>query len=248
MRRIFISYKRQDENFARELRQFLIKWEHVVWLDVVDIRPGENWDTAIHNGLLKADTVIGVLTPESVQSNNVLDEWGYALTNRKQLLLIQLRQVNDIHIPPRYIRIQRINIISNMEKGLSQLKLALSSSPALTFDTGEKAVQNPGHQTAHNQVNNSQVYEMLWDCEDCGSKKLLATTYKICPVCGKPQNPHYRYYPSDEDREQVKNHIYQETYLICPDCGMPSDPSFKFCRNCGTSLEDAKSVAPKSER
>jgi hypothetical protein len=248
MKRIFISYKRQDENFARELRQFLIKWEHVVWLDVVDIRPGENWDTAIHNGLLKADTVIGVLTPESVQSNNVLDEWGYALTNGKRLLLIQLRQVNDIHIPPRYIRIQRINIISNKEEGLSQLKLALNPSPALMLDAGEKAVQNPGHQTAHNQVNNSPALQMLWDCVHCGSKKILSRTHNICPVCGKPQNSLYRYYPSDEDWAQAKNHVYLETYLICPSCGMPSERSYKFCSSCGTSLEDAKSVPPKSDR
>ena len=43
-------------------------------------------------------------------------------------------------------------------------------------------------------------YEMFWDCEYCGSSKLLGITHRHCPNCGAPQDPEKRYFPPDEEK------------------------------------------------
>lgn len=143
MKRIFISYKRQDEAFARQLRDDLLAWGYAPWLDVVDIAPGDSWDAAIHAGLRAADGVIGFLAPESLRSQNVLDEWGYALSAGKRLLLLWLRDVTEAEIPPRYIRIQRINLLRDPAEGLGKLRQALD----VYFSASHAGRLSPAHLT-----------------------------------------------------------------------------------------------------
>jgi formylglycine-generating enzyme required for sulfatase activity len=127
MAHIFISYRRKDESFARQLHDLLREWGHSPWLDVLDIPAGAPWDDSIHVGLKASEIVIGILTPESLTSQNVLDEWGYALTNGKRLFLLWLRDVEEADIPPRYIRIQRIDCRTDRSDGLTKLHSALDS-------------------------------------------------------------------------------------------------------------------------
>src|ERR1700752_5092292 len=115
MTQVFISYKSEERAFAKRLRDQLRSWGHQTWLDVDDIPPGttpnsKGWDDAVHAGMKACQVVVGVLTTESLQSENVLDEWGWALENQRRLFLLWLRDVETENIPPRYIRIQRIDI------------------------------------------------------------------------------------------------------------------------------------------
>lgn len=89
------------------------------------IKPGDDWDTCIHAGLKACDVVVGLLTPESVHSRNVLDEWGYANSSGKTLLLLWLRETPESEVPPRYIRIQRIKFHAREEAGFAELERAL---------------------------------------------------------------------------------------------------------------------------
>lgn len=134
---VFISYKREDQSFAEQLHQHINAWGHRSWLDVVDIPAGttpdmRGWDDAIHQGMKDSQVVIGVLTPESLKSPNVLDEWAWALENQRRLFLLWLRDVSPVDIPPRYIRIQRIDLRKNAPSGLQKLQSALAT-PTLTL-------------------------------------------------------------------------------------------------------------------
>ncbi len=80
-------------------------------------------------------------------------------------------------------------------------------------------------------------YEMLWDCDHCGARKLLAKSFRFCPNCGKPQNPNGRYFPSDEDKVEVKNYTYIGPDIVCVECGMPNAANSRNCVSCGKSLE-----------
>lgn len=131
---IFISYKREDESFARQLHGLLCDWDYTPWLDVLDIPPGENWDDAIFAGLKASEIVVGLLTPESLASSNVLDEWGYGLSNAKRLFLLWLRDVPEADIPPRYIRIQRIDLRADTDSGLAKLRVVLASPTKIMVD------------------------------------------------------------------------------------------------------------------
>src|SRR5688572_24325943 len=112
--RVFISYKSQDVEFARELHQHLLDWGYETWLDVVDIPVGttpngKGWNDAIYAGMKACQVVVGVMTPLSLQSENVKDEWVWALENKRRLFILTLENVTSEAIQPIFIRIQRID-------------------------------------------------------------------------------------------------------------------------------------------
>ncbi|MBA3920486.1 MAG: toll/interleukin-1 receptor domain-containing protein [Nostocaceae cyanobacterium] len=123
--RIFISYKRQDEAFARQLCQNIHKQGFNTWLDVKDILPTDNWREAIHKGIRESDAVIAVITPESLTSKNVLQEWGWAETNNKPIIVIWLRDIDEAQVPLFIINQQRIDFRDSEDQGFSRLHDAL---------------------------------------------------------------------------------------------------------------------------
>lgn len=93
------------------------------------------------------------------------------------------------------------------------------------------------------------TYEMLWDCPACGTPKLLGIQHRHCPACGSPQDPERRYYPSDEDKVAVQDHVYQGADKICPACGTANAGAAQFCVGCGSPLEgDAKQAFARTEQ
>lgn len=82
-----------------------------------------------------------------------------------------------------------------------------------------------------------KTYEMLWDCQFCGTKKLLGKTHRFCPNCGAPQNPASRYYPSDEEKVAVEDHVFVGKDVTCPACGTLNSGGSTYCQNCGSPLE-----------
>ena len=45
-------------------------------------------------------------------------------------------------------------------------------------------------------IESQGFFEMLWDCEHCGTKGLLGKSQRYCAECGAPQNPAKRYFPT----------------------------------------------------
>jgi hypothetical protein len=87
-------------------------------------------------------------------------------------------------------------------------------------------------------MSENKTYEMLWDCQVCGTKKNLGLTHRFCPNCGSPQNPDSRYYPSDEEKIEVKDHQYVGADVTCPVCGTLNSAAAEFCGNCGSPLTE----------
>lgn len=98
--------------------------------------------------------------------------------------------------------------------------------------------EQPQQPSQEQRVGNT--YEMLWDCEFCGSKKLLGLTHRFCPNCGAPQNPSKRYFPSDEEKVAVKDHVYYGVDVICAACGGLNSAKAQFCGTCGAPLSEGK--------
>ncbi len=88
---VFISYKSEELEFAGQLRDHLQAWGFTTWLDKDNLQPGTSWRRQIDQGLAGSQIVIGVVTPGAVDSEHVLNEWAWALDNRRLLLLIQLK-------------------------------------------------------------------------------------------------------------------------------------------------------------
>jgi serine/threonine protein kinase len=79
---IFISYARKDSDYvytlARELRRIGLS----IWIDQ-DISTGANWDKSIEEALKTCDKMLLIVSPASMLSENVQDEWSYFLEEGK---------------------------------------------------------------------------------------------------------------------------------------------------------------------
>jgi len=107
MTKIFISYSRVDEGFARRLATDLARRGADIWIDVDDIPAGTNWSTAIQQGLDACDALILVLSPEAMASKNVEDEWQYVRDEGKPVIPLLWRPVRKVHFQLR--RVQYVN-------------------------------------------------------------------------------------------------------------------------------------------
>jgi hypothetical protein len=85
-------------------------------------------------------------------------------------------------------------------------------------------------------MSDGRVYEMLWDCQFCGTKKNLGLTHRFCPNCGAPQNPDSRYYPSDDEKIEVEDHVFVGADVTCPSCNELNSAKAEFCGQCGSPL------------
>ncbi len=105
--KIFVSYSRHDENFARKIAIWLANTLNVgVWIDIDDIQPGVKWSAAIQDGLDNCEVMIVIVSPESMDSINVEDEWQYFIDLGKPVVPILLRSAP---VPYQLRRIQWID-------------------------------------------------------------------------------------------------------------------------------------------
>jgi len=93
-----------------------------------------------------------------------------------------------------------------------------------------------------------QVYEMLWDCPHCGTKKNLGLTHRHCPSCGGPQDANWRYFPADHEKVAVQDHEYVGADLECVYCNTFNSRRARHCRGCGAPLEGAKPVRQRQDQ
>ena len=114
----FISYCRDDQEFALRLAQDLKDAGAAVWLDQLDIKPGHPWDNAVEGALRAATKMLVILTPTSVSSENVRDEIAYALKQGKIVIPVLYM---ECEIPLRLERKQHIDFRANYARGLDLL-------------------------------------------------------------------------------------------------------------------------------
>lgn len=140
MARIFISYSRKDEPFARRVAAALSGMGADVWIDVEDIPVGMKWSSAIQQGLDSGQLLIVVISPDSMASRNVEDEWQYYLDHGKPIVPVLLEpakvhfQLNrlqyiDFHTQPFDIAINQL-YAELRRKGLTLEAPAQPQAPA----------------------------------------------------------------------------------------------------------------------
>jgi hypothetical protein len=89
-----------------------------VWLDQLDISPGQRWDREVEDALTNCKRMIVILSPSSVNSTNVMDEVSFALENQKSLIPVLRR---DCAIPFRMRRVQYADFRLDYARGLKDL-------------------------------------------------------------------------------------------------------------------------------
>ncbi|HEX2618562.1 MAG TPA: TIR domain-containing protein [Phototrophicaceae bacterium] len=117
--RVFISYSRDDEKFVKRLAALLVKQGINIWLDLEAISGGSNWSTSIQQGLKACSLMLLVLSPESMASSNVQDEWQYFMDQKKSIIPIRLKPT-ELHF-----QLQRIQYVDFHERDFNQAFTAL---------------------------------------------------------------------------------------------------------------------------
>ena len=123
----FFSYSRHDSEFVLKLAKDLRAAGADLWLDQLDIRAGQHWDTVIADALGRSTLLLVVLSPDSVASNNVMDEVSFALDKQKTVIPVLHK---PCEVPFRLRRMQYADFTLAYEKGLAALLRALEVEPA----------------------------------------------------------------------------------------------------------------------
>ena len=104
----FISYSRKDEDFALDLLAGLRVAGFEPYLDKHDIAVGEPWEARLGHLIEAADTVVFVISPDSVTSDRCAWEVERTEDLKKRLLPIIWRPVPEEQVP---LRLKRLNYI-----------------------------------------------------------------------------------------------------------------------------------------
>ncbi len=91
MPRLFISYSRADTAFADHLNTRLEQLGLETFIDRADINVGESWVRRLQNELDHCDTMLLLLSPESMASNNVEIEYMYFQSLKKPIFPLLVR-------------------------------------------------------------------------------------------------------------------------------------------------------------
>jgi len=121
---VFLSHSSADKPFVRNLAAALAEDGQIkVWLDEAEIAPGDNIVTKIAQGL-DSDFVLFILSPDSIASNWVKEEWTDAFweqTNQGQVKLAGVL-LSDCAIP-RLIRNKKyFDLRTNHPEGFRQIR------------------------------------------------------------------------------------------------------------------------------
>lgn len=106
--KVFLSYSRKDSAFADKLLAALSERGLEPYLDKQDIAPGEPWQGRLGSLIAAADSIVLIVSPESIKSPVVTWEVNEAERLNKRILPAVYRQVPDQDVPER---LRRLNYI-----------------------------------------------------------------------------------------------------------------------------------------
>lgn len=95
----FISYARVDLAFADRLVAALQARGFEALIDRTDIFPSEPWSKRIEDLIAQSDTMVFVISPESVSSKVCKDEVAFAVSLNKRIVPIVLRRMSAREVP-----------------------------------------------------------------------------------------------------------------------------------------------------
>ena len=128
-KRIFISYKREDENIARNLKKNFELYKYEALVDTDKSSGGGDWRKEMMDALKSADVLVTVYTQEAVRSQFMPVEIGMARAFRemgKKIIIIPL--IIAIDIPPFLSDLNLISIKSSSPKDLKDAAKRINES------------------------------------------------------------------------------------------------------------------------
>jgi hypothetical protein len=174
---VFVCYSRKDEDFVVKLAENLKDQGVPIWLDQWDIPSGVNWPRAIDKALSDCARLLVVLSPSSVESDEVQSEWYAALDEKKVVVPILYR---PCRIPFRLKPIQYIDFTSRIPDDKEAIGQILN---ALGIAKASHAIAEPAHEpenpSVHKWVNYDEAIQQAYDRQPDRSSEPKSKPVKI---------------------------------------------------------------------
>jgi hypothetical protein len=152
----FISYSREDSEFALRLAQDLKAAGAAVWIDQLDIAAGELWDNAIEQALIASPRMLLILSPGSARSNNVRNEISFALEQGKTVIPVLYQ---DCTVPLQLQRANRVDFRADYTHGLNYLLASLQ-------------VEHPNPEVLHDAAEAEAKRKAAWEAREAEARRL----------------------------------------------------------------------------
>lgn len=152
MAQIFISYAREDENYANRLTHHLEELGHSTWKFDEGISPGQKWQDVIFDKLKSVDALVLILSEATSRSSWVNHEFGAALAySRERGKPIIIPVVLDLATAPSTIS-QIQSIYSNRQDAED---VAIKIATAIEYQLARTVAQEEKRQKIQENVENS---------------------------------------------------------------------------------------------
>lgn len=113
MTHAFLSYATEDKAQMQVVREALMREGFTVWTNLTDIRAGIDFQTAINQGIEASDTVVYLISPDSLTSEYCQAEIEYAEELNKRILPIIICPTDFEQVPERLRAIQFISLVNS---------------------------------------------------------------------------------------------------------------------------------------
>lgn len=159
MAQVFISYSRKDFSFVEQLAADLEKAGVDVWYDKTDIGGGARWRVEIQNAIKNCQSVIVVLSPDSMASEWVDREFIYASNLDRKIIPLYCR---ECELTINYVDRNYIDVRGDKyQENFDQILLALNAAPVSSSE--EKPKRNlPGWPASWNRNTNLAVWGSIF--------------------------------------------------------------------------------------
>jgi len=88
---VFISYSRKDLELVKEIKAEIDSLVGIdCWMDLDGIESGEQFEDVIINAICKCDTILFMMSANSMQSEWALDELDFAMHEKKRIVLVSI--------------------------------------------------------------------------------------------------------------------------------------------------------------
>jgi len=134
MTKVFISYDREDSDFAELVKACLEKAGHDTLLDTEFLNVGNDWRYELDQAIRGSHVLLVIMTPEAAVSDYVTYEWAFALGAHGKIIPLELKKVSRYH--PRLDVLQRLDFTDKVrpwEALLAEVAKVAEAKPVTTI-------------------------------------------------------------------------------------------------------------------
>jgi CHASE2 domain-containing sensor protein len=114
MTQVFLCHAEEDSAMLAKIRRSLMREAFTVWTNRTDIQTGMAFQAAIDRGIEEADSLVYLLSPNSLRSPYCQHEIDYGLSLNKRIIPVLTQAIQPDQIPAKLRGIQYIDLTDNL--------------------------------------------------------------------------------------------------------------------------------------